>query len=136
MSDKLDTYAWGYSYGQRVRDGVEAPPTWRNGDGSPIDPDSPKPFPTGYRDGFASSGPHIVSITRRNGVAGQYVLAAVVEYPGEGRSTVAFYGSTYGGPIVMETGVGSQVFVSAAVLDRIGHTLTESWVRAFFGGAR
>lgn len=75
------------------------------------------------------------SVTRSAGIAGQYSLTSVVEYPGEGRSSVVFVGSTYGGPIVMRTESGMEVFVSSDVLDRIGRTLTPAWVRAFFGGA-
>jgi hypothetical protein len=82
-------------------------------------------------------GPHVWSVTRRNGVAGAFTMTAVVSHDDdETPGPVTFHGSTYGGPIVMALPSGAQVFVSAAVLDRIGHTLTESWVRAFFGGAR
>jgi hypothetical protein len=90
------------------------------------------------------TGAHVWSITRRNGIAGAFTLTAVVSYDypdgdddDETPGPVTFHGSTYGGPVVMSTpSYPDGVFVSAAVLDRIGHTLTESWVRAFFGGAR
>lgn len=75
--------------------------------------------------------PIIHRIIRQNGVAGAYALTAEVEYPGEGKSSVRFHSSSYGGPIVMETGSG-QVFVSLALRDRIGHVLNLDWVRAFF----
>jgi hypothetical protein len=94
------------------------------------------------------TGAHVWSITRRNGIAGAFTITALVSYDldrgdeEEGEEDdapeyVTFHGSTYGGPVVMSTpSYPDGVFVSAAVLDRIGHTLTESWVRAFFGGAR
>ena len=74
----------------------------------------------------------VKSVKRLAGIAGQYGMRATVAYDGEPDSVVTFYGSTYGGPVVMESETGAQVFVSADVLDRIGHTLTEEWVRAFF----
>lgn len=75
--------------------------------------------------------PTIKSITRESGIAGQYAYRAVVQYPGEEPCAVRFVGSVYGAPIVMVTDSG-QTFVSRAVLDRIGRTLTPDWVRAFF----
>lgn len=93
-----------------------------------------------------SSKPEILSIRRADGVAGQYALTASVKYPGEAASNVTFYGSVYGGPIIMATpGPGlecalckgpckreTQVFVSSEVTARLGETLSEQWVRAFF----
>jgi truncated hemoglobin YjbI len=81
------------------------------------------------------TSPVVGAIKRRNGVAGQYALTATVTYPGEGPEQVTFYGSAYGGPIVMQTPSGHQVFVSNRVCDRIGATLSPEWVRAFFGMA-
>jgi hypothetical protein len=75
--------------------------------------------------------PTLGTITRVPGIAGQYGYRVAVTYPGEPVETVTFVGSTYGGPIVMETAMG-QTFVSSAVLDRIGRKLTPEWVRAFF----
>ena len=57
---------------------------------------------------------------------------ATVQYPGEEPHRIRFVGSAYGGPIVMETPGGHQVFVSARVTERIGSTLSEYWVHAFF----
>lgn len=78
------------------------------------------------------TAPTILKIKRHAGIAGQYEVAAEVQYPGEDARAVTFVGSTYGGPIVMVT-EHSQVFVSSEVTDRIGSTLNESWVRRFFG---
>lgn len=74
----------------------------------------------------------VVSVKRRNGVAGQVQWTAVVDRKGE-RSTVAFVGDVYGtpGPVVMISESGAQVFVSSP--GRFGETFGESWVRRFFG---
>lgn len=80
------------------------------------------------------TAPVVHSVKRRAGVAGQFQLDAVVQYPGEARSTVGFVGSVYGGPIVMVTPAG-QTWVSSRVTDRIGSELNAAWVRAFFAGS-
>lgn len=84
---------------------------------------------------MSSPGPTLGKIKRHNGVAGQFALDVPVTYPGEDTSVVSFVGSTYGGPIVMVTPDGHQVFVSARVTDRIGSELTPTWVQRFFGDA-
>ena len=79
-----------------------------------------------------SNSPVVTKVRKRNGIAGQFQVSASVQYPGEAASTVAFVGSVYGGPIVMVTPEGRQVFVSARVTDRIGATLDAGWVARFF----
>lgn len=67
------------------------------------------------------------------GIAGNFVLTALVWYEGEAKPhRVAFHGSTYGspGPVVMVTDK-FQEFVRDA--SRYGAKLDESWVRKFFG---
>lgn len=76
--------------------------------------------------------PTVTQVKRHSGVAGQYSMTAEVRYEGEPPQLVTFVGSTYGGPIVMVTPDGTQVFVHDRVLDRIGRTLDAGWVRAFF----
>lgn len=73
----------------------------------------------------------VLKVTRHAGIAGQYAYSATVDHDGD-RSEVTFTGSSFGGPIVMTTGHGSQVFVSEVVLDRIGRTLDADWVARFF----
>lgn len=73
--------------------------------------------------------PVIQKITKASGVAGQVQYTAVVEYPEEAPSTVAFVGNTLGGPVVMITESGHQTFVTAP--ERFGK-FGESWVRSFF----
>jgi len=80
-----------------------------------------------------SDSPTIHSIHKISAIAGQVQYAAVVEYPGEGRSMVAFAGSPrFGGPVVMILPRGHQTFVRDA--DRFG-TFGPEWVRRFFGEA-
>lgn len=71
----------------------------------------------------------IHSIKRTDGIAGQVQYTAVVEHEGEEPHTISFVGSTYGGPVVMITGVGGQVFVTNP--ERFGK-FSEQWVRNFF----
>jgi hypothetical protein len=71
------------------------------------------------------------SIRKSAGIAGQFSVTARVEYPGEGRSTVTFVGSHYGGPVVMRTG-GVETFVTDP--GRFGEFGTD-WVRRFFTAA-
>lgn len=81
------------------------------------------------------STPNILAVWRTNGVADQYAISAKVHYHLAPASVVTFVSNTHGGPIVMVTntnGTERQTLVSSAVLDRIGHELTEDWVRAFF----
>ncbi len=79
-----------------------------------------------------NDSPIVGRITRESGIAGQFALRVVTQYPGEPARTVRFYGNTYGGPIVMVTNGLGQVAVSQEVRDRIGSELTPEWVRAFF----
>lgn len=69
-------------------------------------------------------------IVKRNGVAGQVEYVATVEYPGEEPSRVSFVGSVYGGPVVMVTESGAQMFVTDP--SRFG-TFGPEWIRRFFG---
>lgn len=78
------------------------------------------------------TGAVVERITRHAGIAGQYQLTAHVRYPGEGPSVVAFVGSVYGGPVVMISESGAQVFVTEP--ERFGE-FGESWVRRFFGAS-
>ena len=80
-----------------------------------------------------SNSPVVTRVHRSNGIAGEFQVSASVQYPGEDPSTVAFVGSVYGGPIVMVTPAGHQVFVSSRVTDRIGAKLDAGWVARFFG---
>ncbi len=80
------------------------------------------------------SDPTIVKISGRfNGIAGQFQINATVQYEGEAPETLGFVGNVSGGPIVMISPNGSQVFVSQGVTDRIGTELTPAWIRRFFG---
>lgn len=83
----------------------------------------------------------IHTIKRTVGVADQFAVTARVSYPGydERINPVTFVQSLHGGPIVMvcapsegERGRDIQAFVAEAVKDRLGHELTEDWVREFF----
>ena len=79
-------------------------------------------------------GPTVSNYRRVNGIAGQYSVTVDVTYPDPDEShTATFVGNVSGGPIVAVSPSGQQIFVSSAVLDRIGHTLDESWVRRFYG---
>jgi hypothetical protein len=74
--------------------------------------------------------PELGTITRTNGIAGQYSYRVPVTYPGEGTSVVEFVGNEHGGPIVMISSGGAQTFVSEP--ERFGEFSPE-WVRRFFG---
>lgn len=76
--------------------------------------------------------PTVTNIRRIPGIAGQYGYQADVQYPDEPKETIIFTGSAYGGPIVMVSPSGTQVFVSRAVIDRLGENLSPEWVRGFF----
>lgn len=80
---------------------------------------------------MTESAPVLGPIKREAGVAGSFALSVVVTYPDEAPTLLRFYGSTYGGPIVMETPRG-QVLVDRAVTDRLGQQLTPAWVERFF----
>lgn len=71
-------------------------------------------------------------ITKARGVAGALTFCAFVSYPGEDESVVTFHGSVYGGPVVMETEHGGQMFVTEPA--RFGE-FGEGWVRNFFARA-
>jgi len=70
----------------------------------------------------------VLEIKRTGGLAGNFSLDATVERDGE-EGRVTFYGSTYGGPVVMVTSMG-QTFVDDP--QRFGDRLSEEWVRRFF----
>jgi hypothetical protein len=81
----------------------------------------------------ATDSVQIHSIKRTNGIAGQVQYTASVQYPDEERSSVSFVGSVYGGPVVMVTPAGVQVFVTDP--GRFGDFGPE-WVRRFITDAR
>lgn len=82
-------------------------------------------------DGGAITSVH--SIKRRNGIAGQFQLDAVVSYGDEPAETVSFVGSVYGGPVVMLLPSGMQTFVTDP--SRHGE-FGPRWVRRFFEETR
>jgi hypothetical protein len=77
----------------------------------------------------------VTNVKRHNGIAGQYSVSASVQYDGEAASAVTFVGYGYGSRTVVMCTLGNPggVFVSSAVIDRLGSDLNEAWVRAFFG---
>jgi hypothetical protein len=79
----------------------------------------------------AATGPHVYSIKRQAGIAGQFAIVARVGYPDESPREVAFIGSVYGGPVVMRTDT-VETFVSDA--GRFGEFGID-WVRRFFADA-
>lgn len=76
-----------------------------------------------------SDKPEIGTITRKNGIAGQFSLSVPVTYPGEGSNVVEFVGSAYDAPVVMISATGTQTIVSNS--SRFGE-FSEDWVRRFF----
>ena len=82
------------------------------------------------------TAPAILTLKRRNGVAGQIAYDVVTQYPGEEpERPVTFIGSAYGGPIVMSwasvvaPGGRVEVFVSdPGQHGKFGAT----WVRRFY----
>lgn len=68
-----------------------------------------------------------MTIKRTNGVAGQYQLTATTP-----DGTLTFVGSEYGGPIVMITPTGAEIFVSDP--GRFGAVLDPEWIRQFLAG--
>jgi len=72
--------------------------------------------------------PRVISITRADGVAGQYALEVATEHAGE-VTLVSFVGSTYGAPVVMVWNGGQ---VPVVDWKRFGDTLDEEWVRRFY----
>lgn len=81
---------------------------------------------------MTTTTPTVSNVKRHAGIAGQFSISATVQHDGEPADTITFVGSVHGGPIVMVLPSGAQTFVSTGVTDRIGSTLSESWVRAFF----
>jgi len=81
-----------------------------------------------------TTGPILGPIKRINGLAGQYAYSVTVTYPESVPVKAAFIASIYGGPIafMLDGGRISSGFVSRDVIDRIGATLNEEWVRAFY----
>lgn len=80
--------------------------------------------------GRPAVNPQIGRIRRRNGLLGQISYTVNVTYPGEPAMTLTFVGSEYGGPVVMVSPTGSQMFVTDP--GRFG-TFGPEWVRRFFG---
>lgn len=64
------------------------------------------------------------SIRKTNGIAGQIAYDVETE-----TGPLGFVGSVYGGPIVMVTASGSQVFVADP--GRFGEKLTAEWIENF-----
>jgi hypothetical protein len=81
---------------------------------------------------MSDSAPTLGPIRRHAGVAGQLSYSVSVTYAGEPAELVTFVGSTYGGPVVLVSGQGTQLFVTDA--ERFG-PFGPAWVRAFFGHA-
>jgi hypothetical protein len=75
-----------------------------------------------------SDKPRIYHVRKRAGIAGQFAVDARVGYPDEAPRDVSFVGSTYGGPVVMQSD-GRETFVSDP--GRFGEFGTD-WVRRFF----
>jgi hypothetical protein len=75
------------------------------------------------------SAPTVSKVTKHAGVAGQFSVTAEVTYEGEAPERIEFVGSTYGGPVVMVTPGGKQVFVTDP--GRHG-TFGTAWVERFF----
>lgn len=71
--------------------------------------------------------PIIHKIHRQAGIAGQFAIRATVQYDDEPARDVTFVGSSYGGPVVMQS-AGHETFVSDP--GRFGTFGTE-WVRRF-----
>lgn len=80
------------------------------------------------------NGPIKVGRIRRiHGIAGNFVLSALVWYEGDEKPyRVSFHGSTYGspGPIVVVTDSGQEFVKNAS---RYGAKLDEQWIRNFYG---
>jgi hypothetical protein len=77
---------------------------------------------------MTDEAPQIHSIRKHAGIAGQFSVSAEVQYPDEPTRTVTFVGSSYGGPVLMQSD-GFETFVTSP--DRFG-AFGESWVRLFF----
>jgi hypothetical protein len=75
------------------------------------------------------TAPIVTEVKKRAGIAGQYSVTAMVEYPGESPQPIEFVGSVYGGPVVMVLPSGVQTFVSDP--GRHGEFGTK-WVERFF----
>lgn len=84
------------------------------------DSDTDRPLPT------------LTNVVKGTGLAGAYSYTVDVTYPGEDTRQVTFTTSIYGGPVVMTTDTGQEL-VHSAVVNRLGHTITEAWLLAFFG---
>lgn len=72
----------------------------------------------------------VLAVKQTGGIAGQVRYTASVKYPAEDMSTVSFYGSVYGGPVIMATeGWPEGILVTDP--SRFGEFGPE-WVRRFF----
>lgn len=76
-----------------------------------------------------NENPKVTDVKRHAGVAGQFSVTATVTYPDEGSERIEFVGSTYGGPVLMRTPAGHDLFVSDP--GRHGEFGAE-WVTRFF----
>jgi hypothetical protein len=73
------------------------------------------------------------NLTKHAGIAGQFSVSAIVQYPDEPAERIEFVGSVYGGPVVMVLPSGNQTFVSdPARFGEFSESAT-TWVRRFFG---
>lgn len=73
--------------------------------------------------------PKVTDLKEHKGIAGQFSVTVTVQYPHEEAQQLEFVGSVYGGPVVMVTPDGSQVFVHEP--GRFGE-FGSDWVRKFF----
>lgn len=82
---------------------------------------------------MTDESPKLGKIKRVGGIAGQVQYNVEVTYPGEETHVLGFVGpaESYGGPVVMISESGHQVFVSSDVNARCG-TFGPEWVRRFF----
>lgn len=71
----------------------------------------------------------ITTPVKHKGIAGQFAVTTTVTYDDESPVKYEFVGSTYGGPVVMVSPNGMQVFVADP--GRFGAFGVE-WVRRFF----
>ena len=73
--------------------------------------------------------PTVDRLTAARGIAGQLIVTAHVRYGDAPTEPTTFVGSSHGGPVVMVTPNGQQVFVDEP--KRFGSFGTE-WVRRFY----
>jgi hypothetical protein len=85
----------------------------------------------------AADTPTVHKVKRHTGIAGQFSVSVELEYTGEGRSSVSFVGSVYGGPVIMVSNTsGRRVETFVTDPSRFGDFGADgiAWARRFFGG--